>query len=189
MLPSAAPRDDLARVSTDPWGLPARASMPPRATSASHVVLRVGALAAAATLGALVGFGVRAGGAAQLLSAGGLALRGLPDVVSPDRGIGIATIAGTLQHAAVVLAWSAAFVAIAARWRVARGVVAAVLFAAVAWAVDGRLPTALRVAAGVPDPAQRVVLFALLAGALGIGTRLAFPRGASPATESTGTPP
>jgi len=151
-----------------------------------NVALRVGVLATATTLGALVGFGVRAGAATGLLSAGGLALRGLPDVVSPDRGIGLSTIAGALQHAAVTLAWSIVFTAVAGRWRGTRGVVAALACAVLVWVVDARLPTPLRLAAGVLDPAQRALVATLLGAALAIGTRLAFPRGAPAATASTG---
>lgn len=181
MLPSGPPADDLAPVTSpsplEPAPVAPTPAAPHRVAWAPHRALRVGVLAVATTLGAVVGFGVRAGGAGRVLSAAGLALRGLPAVVSPDRGLGATALLGALHHVVLVLAWSAAFTALAGRWRGARLVLAAAAFAAVSWALDARwLPAPLRLAAGTLDRPQRVVAFVLLAAALAVGTRFALPR-------------
>jgi hypothetical protein len=168
-------------VPTDPWSPPAHAPPAPRARAAPsrvRVGLQVGALAAATTLGAFVGFGARGRAPLRVLSEAGLALRGLPEIVSPDRGFGLSALTGVAQHLALALAWGAAFAAVAGGWRGARLVGAALLVAAIGWAADVRwLPPPRRLAAGALAPAERVLAYALLAGALAVGTRIAFPVG------------
>jgi hypothetical protein len=139
--------------------------------------LRGAALAAAATVGALVGFGLTDGASLARLAAVTLRLRGLPEFVTPDRGaVGAALLGGT--HAALLAGlWGAAlavFARLLARrglraWQVGAALAAAALAAA---AADTLLPTPLRFAAGVLAPAERAVAALLVAAAAWGGARL-----------------
>jgi hypothetical protein len=123
------------------------------------------ALAAGALLGACVGFGVRAGSPFVVFTGATNRLRGLPDFVSPDRGLGRLALLG-LAHTAVVAAlWGALLVLAARAPRGRRAALALTLATALALAaLDAVLPEFLRLAAGAPGAVQRVVL-ALAAGA------------------------
>jgi hypothetical protein len=108
------------------------AAAPPAAPSRPRPWLRGATLAAAATVGALVGFGLTDGASLSRLGVVALRLRGLPEFVSPDRGaLGPALLGGV--HAAVGGgAWGAALAALAGalRARGARGVVTGAALAA-----------------------------------------------------------
>jgi len=150
----------------------------PRPPRSPRSWLRGAVLAAAATLGALVGFGVRDGASLARLGVVTLRLRGLPEFVLPDRGaVGSALLGGT--HAALVSGmWRAALAVIAERCA-RRGLPAAVAGAVLAGAalllaaVDGFLPTPLRLAAGALAPAERMVTTLLVAAGGWAGARLA----------------
>ena len=137
--------------------------------------LRVAALGAAATGGALVGFGIRRGAPAVLLSAAGERLRGVPSFVAPDRTLGASALLGAAHHLAASLAWGLTFAALAAGGRLRGASLAAValLVGALAVTVDRVLPAPLALAAGVLTAPQRVVLGLVLAATLGVGTLLA----------------
>jgi hypothetical protein len=139
--------------------------------------LRAAGLGAAATTGALVGFGVRRGAPAALLSAAGDRLRGLPAFVTPDRSLGPSAMLGLAHHLLLVVAWALLFVVVARPVRgprrdVARGAIAA-LVAAVAVSADAVLPLWLCLTAGVASAPQRALLAIALSGALVIGMALA----------------
>ncbi len=140
--------------------------------------LRGATLAAAVTLGALVGFGLHDGASLSRLSAVALRLRGLPEFVAPDRRAVGAALVGGVQASIVGGAWGAGLAALAGALA-HRGVaprVAAVAAATIALAVvDAVLPTPLRLAAGALAPAERVLTAALVAGAAWAGRRLAEP--------------
>lgn len=150
--------------------------MPSRAPAAWSPVPRAAFLAAAATLGVLAGFGARDGTPMTVLGGAGLRLRGVPEFVTPDRGVGPTAILGALHAGLVAYAWGllAALVA----WRLGgwRGLLAVAALAAGIVAVDARLPALLQLAAGAPSPAQRLLCVAALAVAAVLGTHLAAPR-------------
>jgi hypothetical protein len=140
-------------------------------------VVRTAWLSVAATAGALLGFGVRAGSPASLFSAAGDRLRGLPPFVAPDRGFRVSAGLGVLHHVALVVVWSIAFALLVRRVRGRMVVIAAATFAALAIVIDALLPPVLRFAAGAMTPAQRVVYCVVLGVALGTGMRLAQREG------------
>lgn len=150
--------------------------MPSRSPHVWSPVRRAAFLATAATLGVLAGFGVRDGMPMTVLGGAGLRLRGLPEFVTPDRGVGPTAILGALHAGVVSYVWGllAAWLA----WRLGgwRGVLAAAALAAGIVAVDARLPALLRLAAGAPSPGQRLLAVAALAVAAVLGTHLAAPR-------------
>lgn len=149
--------------------------MPARTSPAWSPVPRAAFLAAAATLGVLAGFGVREGLPMTVLGGAGLRLRGLPEFVTPDRGVGPTAILGALHTGALAYGWGllAAWLA----WRLGgwRGVAAVAALAAGIVAVDPGLPALLRLGAGAPSGAQRILCVATLAAAAVLGTRLAPP--------------
>ena len=150
--------------------------MPSRSPAVWSPVRRAAFLATAATLGVLAGFGVREGRPMTVLGGAGLRLRGIPEFVTPDRGVGPTAILGALHAGVVSYAWGllAAWVA----WRLGgwRGVLAVAALAAAIVLVDARLPALLQLAAGAPSPGQRVLGVAALAVAAVLGTHLAAPR-------------
>jgi hypothetical protein len=160
----------------------------PRARRAAAVStprpwLRGATLAAAATVGALVGFGLTDGASLARLAAVSLRLRGLPEFVSPDRRAVGAALVGGVHAAALAGAWGAALTALArtlARrgvpaWQVGAMLAAAALAGA---AADALLPTPLRFAAGALAPLERAATALLVAGAAWAGARMSEAPGA-----------
>ena len=149
--------------------------MPSRFPTVWSPVRRAAFLATAAALGVLAGFGVRDGMPMTVLGGAGLRLRGLPEFVTPDRGVGPTAILGALHAGLVSYAWGllAAWVA----WRLGgwRGALAVAALAAGIVVADARLPAPLQLAAGAPSPAQRLLCVAALAIAAVLGTHLAAP--------------
>jgi hypothetical protein len=148
-----------------------RATGPAERTAAGGVAAAL--LAAAATAGALVGFGMRERAPARFFSAAGQQLRGVPAFVTPDRGFGTAAWLGIAQHLVVVALWAVLFTSLAARLRGLALVGAAAAFATAVFVVDGVLPDALRLAAGALSGPQRLVVAIVFASALVAGMRLA----------------
>ena len=139
--------------------------------------LRAAGLGAAATTGALVGFGVRRGAPMTVLAAAGDRLRGLPAFVAPDRSFGPSALLGLAHHLVLVAAWAALYALVAVRLQRARGgaagTVVALLVAVVAVTVDSVLPAWVCLAAGVASAPQRVLLAIALATALTMGMAFA----------------
>jgi hypothetical protein len=151
-----------------------------RATFVERAVVggvSAGLLAAAATAGALVGFGVREAAPARFLSAAGQPLRGVPSFVTPDRAFGVTAALGVVQHVVVVFAWALLFAAVAGRLRWPMRLLVGAAFAVIVYFVDAALPDVLRIAAGAVSPWQRAALVTLLAVAAVAGIRLAPPGG------------
>lgn len=150
--------------------------MPSRPSAAWSPVPRAAFLAAAATLGVLAGFGARDGMPMTVLGGAGLRLRGLPEFVTPDRGVGPTAILGALHAGLVAYAWG--LLAALLAWRLGgwRGALAVAALAVAIVGVDARLPALLQLAAGAPSPAQRLLCVATLAVAAVLGTHLAAPR-------------
>lgn len=139
--------------------------------------LRVAVLGAAASAGALVGFGVRRGAPGTLLSAAGERLRGVPAFVAPDRAFGASAFLGLAHHLVAAVAWGLVFAALAGRLRGARLAAVALVVATIAVSVDRVLPAPFSLAVGVASVPQRVVLAVVLAAALATGMRLAQRQG------------
>lgn len=139
--------------------------------------LRAAGLGAAATTGALIGFGVRGGAPVTVLAAAGDRLRGVPPFVTPDRGLGPSAMLGLAHHLVLVAAWAAVFTLVAVRLQGARSGVAraavALLVAVVAVSADGLLPAWLCLAAGVASVPQRALLAVALSAALVMGMAIA----------------
>ena len=138
-----------------------------------HAGLHTAGLGAAATTGALIGFGVRRGAPVTLLSAAGDRLRGLPAFVAPDRSLGPSALIGLAHHLTLVAAWGVLFALLAVHLRGAARVALAALVGAVAVTADGVLPVWLCLVAGVASPPQRALLGIALASALVMGMAFA----------------
>jgi hypothetical protein len=139
----------------------------------THGVL-TGALGAAATAGALLGFGLRDGTPARPFNA-------LAGVVLGDRAGGIwgfdsvVTVTGVLVQVAVALGWGLLFARLTRGMRGMRLAVAAVVASVVALAVDALLAGRV-LGVDVSDalaPAQIVAVHFVLGAALAVGMRLA----------------
>jgi hypothetical protein len=133
-----------------------------------------GALAAAATAGALLGFGIQHGTPARPFNA-------VASLVVGDRADRIwgfhpvVTVVGVVVHVALTFAWGLLFARLAGGMRGLRLAGAAVGIAATALAVDVLILTRL-LGAHVSDvlaPAQVIALHLVLGVALGVGMRLA----------------
>jgi hypothetical protein len=139
----------------------------------THGVL-TGTLAAAATAGALLGFGLRAGTPARPFNA-------VAGVVLGDRAAGIwgfdsvVTVTGVLVQVAVALGWGLLFARLTRGMRGMRLAAAAVVVSVVALAVDAFLAGRV-IGVDVSDalaPAQIVLVHFVLGAALAVGMRLA----------------
>jgi hypothetical protein len=139
----------------------------------AHGVL-TGALAAAATAGALLGFGLRQGTPARPFNA-------LAGLVLGDRAGGIwgfhsvVTVTGLVVHVTVTLGWGLLFARLARGMRGLRLAAAAFVAGAAALAVDAILVGWI-LGVDVSDalaPAQVVALHLVLGVALAVGMRLA----------------
>lgn len=139
--------------------------------------LRTGIIAAAATAGAVVGFGAGGDGAAAPFRVLGRLALGVAASDAPSAQFA-AVVAGCLLHAVIAAAWGALFAALAAGLRGLRLALAAALFALFVYALDlGLLPPLLRLGHGARTyPSQSVLLHIVLAFALGLGMRIAHPR-------------
>lgn len=127
-----------------------------------------GAIAGAATAGALVGLGLRHGVALDPFLFAGRSAIGAAGPV-------LATIVGVLMHLAWMLVWGACFTVVAAPLRGARLALAALAFAAVVWTIATyALPEASPAVrfAGLTT-AGTVFVYLVLAAALVPGMRLA----------------
>ncbi len=139
----------------------------------THGIL-TGALAAAATAGALLGFGVRQGTPARPFNA--LAGLLLGDQAGAIWGFHpVVTVAGVVVHATVTLGWGVLFARLARGMRGLRLAATAAVTTIAALVVDivvaGRL-----LGVNVSDvlaPAQVIALHVVLGVALGVGMRLA----------------
>jgi hypothetical protein len=133
-----------------------------------------GALAAAATAGALLGFGIQQGMPARPFNAVASLLLG-------DRADGIwgfhpvVTVVGVLAHVALSFGWGLLFARFAGGMRGLRLAAAALVVAAGALAVNRLIVTQI-LGANVSDvlaPAQVIALHVVLGVALAVGMRLA----------------
>jgi hypothetical protein len=151
------------------------AARPIDASNAPTRVRRAALLAAAGALGLLAGFGVGEGTPLIVLGTAGLRLRGLPEFVTPDRGVGVMTLLGAVHSALVAYGWGLLSAAVARRLQ-GWGAVAALAVVAVALTlVDQLLPTFLRLGAGAPSIGERVLCALVVVAAAALGTRLAAP--------------
>ena len=140
-----------------------------------RVGVRVGIVAAAVTIGAVIGLGMRHGLALRpFVAAGRAALDGL-GVAAPSSGVAAAL--GILVHVLTVVVLGVCFTFVAAPLRGVRLLIVALLFGSVAWLLSAYvLPSILATGAGVVlGTAQRVFVFLLLALGLAVGMRLARP--------------
>ena len=134
-----------------------------------------GAIAAAATAGALVAFGLRMGTPARPFNAiaqiaFGTGAEGVWGFDAP------VTLTGIVIHVAATLLWGVVFALVASGWRGVRLWLGAALFAAIVYLLDFvLLPGRVRPAFGdMMAPGQRAFLYVTLAVALVVGMRLAF---------------
>jgi hypothetical protein len=134
--------------------------------------IRVGTLAAATTIGAVIGLGLRHGLALRPFSSTGRALLGkLGVAASPATSV----IAGLAIVTCAIVVLGVCFTVVAAALRGLRLLGVALVFGAVAWAVTAFVvPSILALSSGaVLGDAQRVFVFVLLALSLVVGMRLA----------------
>ena len=130
-------------------------------------------MAAATTIGAVVGLGLRHGLATRPFMTAGYGVLETLGVRAASRGAPIAV--GVAAVAAAIIVLGVCFTFVAASLRGLRLLVTALLFAASAWVVCAFVvPSFLRQTDGIElGTAQRVFLFTLLALALAVGMRLA----------------
>lgn len=138
--------------------------------------VRVGAVAAAATIGAVIGLGLRHGLALRPFATAGRGVLALVGMTAP-RGE-VATVIGIAAVAVAVIVLGVCFTFVAAPLRGIRLLGAAVVFAAMGWAVSAYVVPSILVLSTeiVLGTAQRVFICALLALSLVVGMRLARPR-------------
>lgn len=137
--------------------------------------VRVGSVAAAATIGAVIGLGMRHGLAFRPFLSGGRALLEMFGAQPPRSDI--ATIVGIATVASAVIVLGVCFTIVAAPLRGVRLLAAAVVFGAIGFALYAYVvPSVLASSSGIVlGTAQRVFIFALLAAGLVAGMRLARP--------------
>jgi hypothetical protein len=137
--------------------------------------VRVGAVAAATTIGAVIGLGLRHGLATRPFMTAGY---GVLETLGVRASRGVTPVAvGVVAVAAAIIVLGVCFTFVAASLRGVRLFIAALLFAASAWAVYAFIvPSVLVPSGGIElGTAQRVFLFTLLALGLAVGMRLARP--------------
>jgi hypothetical protein len=137
--------------------------------------IRVGTVAAAATIGAMIGLGLRHGLALRPFTSTGAALLERLGV-GVTRGA-LPVILGLSLVAAAIIVLGVCFTVVAAPLRGLRLLGVAFVFGALGWAVSTYVvPSILAPSAGaVLGPAQQVFVCALLAIGLVAGMRLARP--------------
>ena len=133
----------------------------------------MGGVTVAATTGALVAMGHRAGSAGlPFASIGALVLHR----TVTDGAVGL-VFAGLVLHALAMFAWSYAFVWVVEH-AVHRDILAGVLVAASQFVLSGVATSATgQGIASILPLGDRIVFAAILAASLVVGIRLAFPRG------------
>lgn len=132
--------------------------------------MRAGLIAAAATSGVLVAYGVGTGSVLSPFLFLGRYLGGFLDTWYPRSAV---VLAGFLLHAAWIVAWCVAYFVIASGARTWIRVAAVVVFAALAGLISARLigsALALSELGGV----RWLLLYAVMALSLLVGTRLAL---------------
>jgi hypothetical protein len=139
----------------------------------SHGV-RAGVVAAGATCGALVGLGVREGAPGRALALAGQRLRGVPDFIVPDPGLGAMALLGAAHHTLLLIAWALLFSVLADGLRGLRLLGVAALFAAAVWLVNAHaLPPLLRFGDGAGAyPPHQWLVYSVLALSLAFGIRV-----------------
>jgi hypothetical protein len=132
-----------------------------------------GCVAAAATAGALVGFGRARGAPAGPLNAVAHMVIGTRALVIEGFDVAVTTLGLTL-HAVVILIWGVLFALVAARLRGTRLLLAATLFTAAVFVFDYYIvPPQLRPGfESVLSPSEVAVVYAVLALALALGLGL-----------------
>jgi hypothetical protein len=137
--------------------------------------VRVGIVAAATTIGAVIGLGLRHGLALRPFSTAGRAVLTLVGATAPQGGV--ATMTGLAVVACAVIVLGVCFTIVAAPLRGIRLFAAALIFAAIAWAISAYVVPSILVLSAeiVLGTAQRVFICALLALSLVAGMRLARP--------------
>jgi len=137
--------------------------------------IRVGAVAAATTVGAVIGLGLRHGLALRPFTSAGVALFDRLGVATMSGSA--ATIAGIALVTAAIILLGVCFTIVAAPLRGLRLLLSASMFAAVGWGVSLYVVRSVLVLSDgtVLGSAQRVFIFAMLALALVAGMRLARP--------------
>ena len=136
---------------------------------------RVGAVAAATMIGAVIGLGLRHGLALRPFMSAGY---GVLETLGVRASRGVTPIAvGVAAVATAIIVLGVCFTFVAASLRGLRLFVVALAFAASAWAVTVYIvPSILGQSDGITlGTAQRVFLFTLLALGLAVGMRLARP--------------
>ena len=134
--------------------------------------LRVGTVAAATTIGAVIGLGLRHGLAMRPFSSTGRAVLEKFGVTTTPAA---AVIAGIAMVTCAVIVLGVCFTVVAAALRGVRLLVVALAFGAVAWGVTGLVGPSIRAlsSGAVLGDGQRVFIFVLLALSLVVGMRLA----------------
>lgn len=143
--------------------------------TASRIVtgVRVGTMAAAATIGAVIGLGLRHGLALQPFTSAGRAL--LDALRVSVSTASTSTVAGLALVACAVIVLGVCFTFVAAPLRGLRLLITAILFAAIGWALSVYVAgSVLALTSGtVLGTAQRAFVGSVLALALVAGMRLA----------------
>ena len=150
-------------------------AMPPSPPTRLGTGIRVGTVAAAATIGAVIGLGLRHGLALRPFATAGRGVLTLLGQSAPSAAV--ATIVGLALAALAIIVLGVCFTFVAAPLRGAKLLLAAVVFAALGWAVSAYvMPFILVLSAEIVlGTAQRVFVGALLALSLVVGMRLARP--------------
>jgi hypothetical protein len=138
--------------------------------------IRVGTVAAAATIGAIIGLGLRHGLALRPFSTAGRGL--LTALGDMDPSTGVAAVVGIALVALAIILLGVCFTFVAAPLRGIRLLGAAIAFAAIGWAISVYVVPSILVLSAeiVLGTAQRVFICTLLAISLVVGMRLARPR-------------
>lgn len=134
--------------------------------------VRVGAVAAATTIGAVIGLGLRHGLALRPFASAG---RALLERLGVSASPALSAIVGVVMVVCAVVVLGVCFTFVAASLRGVALLLAAIVFGAIGWAVSAFVvPSILALSNGIVlGDAQRVFVFALLALSLVVGMRLA----------------
>ena len=148
-----------------------------RAMSVSRTAagIRVGIVAAAATIGAVIGLGLRHGLALRpFMTAGNAVLEKVG--IAASLGV-LSAIVGLTMVTVAIIVLGVCFTVVAAPLRGLRLLIAACVFGAIGWAVSAYVVPSILVLSNetVLGTAQRVFVCALLALGLVAGMRLARP--------------
>jgi len=137
--------------------------------------IRVGTVAAAATIGAVMGLGLRHGLSLRPFASTGAAV--FDRIGIPVMRQSAAAAAGILLVGGAIIVLGVCFTIVAAPLRGLRLLFAALMFAAIGWGASLFVVRSILVPSDttVLGTAQRVFIFALLALSLVVGMRLARP--------------